>query len=518
MLGRADVTEAELADWLSPSPLWPRPSLACRGRQFRPYRRPAYVVVSASRRPPDEPQAWGVGAEAVWRIASPTIPFYAEDAPSPFLPGTAMQLAGSPPAWKHLLLIGSFCVISVAAVAQELEGYLPADMPIAEALPNTTVLSRPRPDYDPPGVRAGSFVMHAQGGESVGFDSNPRASPTQTGSAFFITQGTASIVSDWSRNSVNASVSVTDQRLLQLPHLSRTDDTVSLGGRYDVGYADRLTLSATHSDQHILPSGLDSETGRQNTVPFAVNGGTVSYLLNLSRLTVEPFATVTNYTYSASDVSGVSQSNSYLNNTTFTEGVTTRYEFSPLHHAVLVVRGTQSNYSHQLAGIAKRDSNGVTVLAGLDYVANGLWRYRALVGYQQRDYVSSSYKTQSAPVVEADVIWSPSVLTTVEATANRRIVDSTDALTPSYTDTSLQLQVQHELERNVLVNARAGFEQASYQSGGGTQTIYSGGVGATWLLNRYQKVTARYDHIKSSSRVRASYSDDQVVVGFTIGI
>jgi hypothetical protein len=38
------------------------------------------------------------------------------------------------------------------------------------------------------------------------------------------------------------------------------------------------------------------------------------------------------------------------------------------------------------------------------------------------------------------------------------------------------------------------------------------------LLNRYQKVTARYDHIKSSSRVRASYSDDQVVVGFTIGI
>ncbi|WP_158745773.1 outer membrane beta-barrel protein [Acidisphaera sp. L21] len=524
MPGEAAMTYAEIARWSSPSPLWQWPPHVRRLRQFPPHLRPNYAAPPASAAAlPEGRGPWAIGADPVWQIASPAIAFYTPvraASPAAMAPPPAMPPVGSPGIWLHMVLVGSLCAISTATGGQELEGYLPANLPIVEALPNTTVLSRPRPDYDPPGVRAGSFVMHAQGGESVGFDSDPRATPGQAGSAYFSTQGIASIASDWSRNSVAASVSVQDQRYLQLPHLSRTDDTVSLGGRYDVGTADHLVLSATHSDLHILPTGLDAVAGRQDTVPFQVNGGTASYLLNLSRLTLEPFATLNDYVFSASRISGVSQSNSYLDNATVTEGVTARYEFSPLHHAVLVVRGTQSNYSHQLSGVAKRDSSGVSVLGGLDYVADGLWRYRALVGYQERNYVSSTYKSQAAPIVEADVIWSPSRLTTVEATANRRIVDSTDPLTPSYTDTTLQLQVQHELQRNLLLSARVGYEQASYDSNGGQQTIYNGGVTATWLLNQNQnqKVSASFDHLKSSSRTRSSYTDDQVLLGFTVGI
>ncbi len=198
--------------------------------------------------------------------------------------------------------------------------------------------------------------------------------------------------------------------------------------------------------------------------------------------------------------------------------MTTRYELSPLRRAVFVVRSSESAFSHPLAGVPRRDSVSVSVLGGLDYVADGIWRYRALAGYQVRDYAASGYKSHSAPIVEADLIWSPSRLTTVEATASRRIVDSNDPMVADYTDTTAKLQVEHEVQRDVLASAHVGYEQALFQNGGGQQTILSAGTGVTWLLNRNLKLSAVYQHAQSISGTRASYSDDTVLLGVTIGI
>ena len=419
--------------------------------------------------------------------------------------------------WLQLVLVGSLCALSSETGGQELEGFLPAGLPIVASPSSVTILNRPRPDFDSPGVKAGTFVVHPTWSEGLGFDTNPLAGGGQAGSAFASTQASVSVVSDWLRNSIGASVSVDDRRYLQLHQLSRTDDTISAGGRYDVGSLDHLVLSGTHSDLHIEPTGIDA-ISTQVAVPYQVNTITASYLWNLSRLSFEPFAIVTDSTYSSIRTNGVLQSNTFLDNTTFSQGVTTRYELSPLRHAVFVVRSSESAFSHPLAGSPRRDSVSVSVLGGLDYVADGIWRYRALAGYQVRDYSASSYKSHSAPIVEADVIWSPSLLTTVEANVNRRIVDSNDPTVADYTDTTAKLQVEHEVRRDVLASAHVSYEQALFQNGGGQQTIVSAGTGVSWLLNRNLKLSANYEHAQSISGTRASYSDDTVLLGLTLGI
>ncbi len=522
---------AEFAGWYSSSPLW-RPALPRALRRFPPHLRPHFS-------PPAEPPSpgyrsaavqfdWvsGIKTDLVWVFANPTIMSHPARAPWDVPTGNpawASLPAGRSPArlrtrpWLQLILAGSLCAISNATGGQELEGFLPTGLPIVASPSSVTILDRPRPDFDPLGITAGQFTVHSSWSEGVGFDSNPLGGNGQAGSAFASTLASASVISDWLRNSVGASVSVDDRRYLQQHQLSRTEDAVSAGGRYDVGTLDHLVLSASHSDQVIEPTGIDA-ISTQQAVPFQVNTATASYLWNLSRLSFEPFALVSDSTFSSIRTNGVLQSNTFLDNTTFTEGVTARYELSPLRHAVFVVRSSESDFSHTLAGSPRRDSVSVSVLGGLDYVADGIWRYRALAGYQVRDYASSTYKSHSAPIVEADVIWSPSLLTTVEATANRRIVDSNDPTVADYTDTTLKLQVEHEVRRDVLASAHVGYEQALFQNGGGQQTIVSAGAVASWLLNRNLKLSATYEHAQSISGTRASYSDDTALLGFTLGI
>ena len=285
---------------------------------------------------------------------------------------------------------------------------------------------------------------------------------------------------------------------------------------YDVGTADYLALSVAHSDQHIEPNGIDSQF-RQRPTPFQVNSGTVSYLLNLSRLSFEPFVTVAKTSYSDVRLGNTIQVNNYLDNTAVTEGVTTRYELSPLHHAVFVVRGTESDYNHSTAGAISRNNSRVSVLGGLDYVASGVWRYRVLVGYQFQQYTSSAATSQATPIVEGNVIWTPTLLTSVELTANREIRTSTDPLTASYTDSFVKLQVEHEYKRNLLFNVHVSTEQAEYQQNGGHQTLVGVGAGSTWLLNRNQRVVTTYDHTKSLSNTRQKFDEDVFLVRFSVG-
>ena len=509
---------ADIAFWHSPSPLWQRPPRR-ELRRFPPHLRCPFGPPLAPRAP-SATVGWShVDTDLVWRFASVTVA-YANPSPEPVCaaprPGTPPP--GRRPAWLHIVLVGSLCAVSTATGGQELEGYLPTGLPVLGTPANVTVLTRPRPDYDPPGVHAGSFVVQPLVAEGFGFDSNPSGAPGQAGSAFASTQAAVSVASDWARDGIGASVTVDDRRYLQKPNLSRTDDTVSLGGRYDVGAQDHLLLSATHADLHVEPTGIDA-LSNQRAVPFQVNSGTASYLFNLSRLSFEPFALLNDTTYSATRLGGGSSvSNSYLDNTMVTEGVTARYELSPLRRLVAVVRSAESSFSHTTPGVPRRDSVDVSVLGGIDYVADGLFRYRALVGYQIREYASAAIKSQNAPIVEADVIWTPSLLTTVEATANRKIVNSTDPLIPGYTDTAARLQVEHEYLRDVLLNAHTSVELAQYERDGGRQTLYGAGVGATWLLNHTQRVSATFDHTQSSSNTRANYRDESVLVKFTAGI
>jgi hypothetical protein len=164
----------------------------------------------------------------------------------------------------------------------------------------------------------------------------------------------------------------------------------------------------------------------------------------------------------------------------------------------VVVRDTQSDFDHSPPGQPRQNFNDVSVLGGLAYDADGVIGFRLLGGYEERSFTSSVYRMIQAPILEGAVTWTPTGLTTVNATAARYIEDSAAENTVGYTETALKLSVDHELYRNVILTAHAAYFIDDYQSGlnstGGSQDFFAGGVGGQWLLNRNIRLLADYTY------------------------
>ena len=181
-----------------------------------------------------------------------------------------------------MLLVG---VLGVApAKAQPvgqflLDRYFPDGIPGYYAEPGVTVLSRTRPDYDASGVRAGSFIIHPQAGEGIGYNDNVLGDPTsKQGSWFVNSQASLSAASDWGSHSFGASVSVNDTRYPSLANQNTTVWSASVGGTYDIG-RDQAQFGYTHLSGYLVPSGIDTNISIPE--PFDLENAQLVILRNL---------------------------------------------------------------------------------------------------------------------------------------------------------------------------------------------------------------------------------------------
>ena len=402
---------------------------------------------------------------------------------------------------KTNLLGGALLLLAApAAMAQPvgqflLDRYFPEGIPGYYTEPGVTVLSRVRPDYDPPGVRAGSFIIRPEAAEAVGYNDNVLGDPAnRQASAVVDTRASLSAASDWGRDSLAASVSVNDTRYPSLANQNTTVWSGSLGGTLDVG-RDQAQVGATHLSAYQLPSGIDSR-GITAPAPFDLDNVHAGYAAQFGRFSVLPRFDYTQLRFSPANFgAGPQQSQSFNNRNIYTGVLEGRYEFFPQNNAVLEFRAVGTDYVSATAAVPTQNSTGYAVRAGIDYAADGLWRFRALIGYELRDFQSPAYAQRSAPVGEANVIWTPTGLTTVTARAARTIEDSNTTTVSGYDYTSALLTVDHEYVRNILLRFYTGYQHADYVGTSASETFYLFGLGATWLVGRDVRLGVSYNFV-----------------------
>ena len=375
--------------------------------------------------------------------------------------------------------------------SQLLDQFLAPDLPGVGVSPGVTVRSRLRQEYDPLGIRAGGFLIRPLASVRSGYDDNVLGTRNPRGSAFVQTSATLQASSNWSSDGLAAGLAVDDVRYLDTPQQSVTNWTASLGGFYEFG-RDALLASYQHQTLNQTPRDLGVPL-LDSTIQYRIDSVRIGYSLPINRLTLLPELGIANFSFDDGSVAGVPYPQRYRNRTVVTPGLVVRYELAPRRNLVGVVRNSIADYRRPLPGAVVRDYNDTAVLAGMDYDDGGLWRFRALVGYEVRTFTSSAFKTIQAPIAEASVTFIPSGLTTLNGTVARRIADSAAETTSGFTETAVSLSVDHEYLRNVLLRARGTVLYAEYNRGGGTQTLYSVGGGATWLLDRNLRLSANYD-------------------------
>lgn len=394
--------------------------------------------------------------------------------------------------WRRWVSFVAACAFACGSVRAELLAeFFPDGVPGYGTAPGVTVASRARTEYDPPGVRVDSFILHPQLEEGFGYDSNVLGSAAARGSWLIGSRPSLLVNSDWSRGGLGGYVGADNESYFGQPKQSFTNWTASLGGVVPVG-RDALTISVAHFALHQSRTDLDALPSDE-PIGYQVEDARASYLATFGRLSITPGVAFSAYRYDATTIFGVPVSQAYRNRDVLRGDVTTRYELSPDRNALLVLRALNVHYVAPQAGQPTRNSTGYEVLVGLSDDSDGMWRYRLLVGWEDRVFAAPGYKAHQAPIVEAALIWAPTGMTTVTAKATRSIEDAAQEGVAGFTYTAARLVVDHELYRNVLLRAYAGVQQANFLQGGGTSSGVSAGGGVTWLVNRHVRVSATYD-------------------------
>ena len=430
-------------------------------------------------------------------------------------------LAGAGP-----LLAGLAAVVPGPARAQLFNEVLSPEGSILAIQPG--VASRIRQQPDSGSVRLGSVVIRPEVVTAFGYDTNPRGTRAASGSAIARNGGTVQAATDWSRHALNAAATVEDVRYLDEPRQSFTNWSVAGAGSYEIG---RDVVRLSGAAQQFSEIALDLDVPQfDRALAYQVYTGRLSYRAAFNRLTVEPALEVFSYRYDNGAALGTQYVQSYRNRDVVAPSVTASYELSPGRSVVAALRGATASYTNRAPGAVERDFNDFSVLVGLDYEATNLWRYRLLVGYQRRDFSASQVKSIQAPVVEGEVIYTPTRLTRVSGALSRRIQDSADETDVGFTETALRLTVDHEYRRDIFLRGSTGLLVGEYGQTRGTQMLVTAGVGATVLVNRNVALSLTYDFasrqsdgtanlgVNRSFNFGSSYIQNQVLVqlGFTL--
>jgi len=376
------------------------------------------------------------------------------------------------------------------ARAQYIDTYLPTTVPGFDQAQGVTVLSQPRPAYEPIGLHAGDFILQPALNESFGYNSNLLGTQNALGSAFLETNPVIDVASDWARDRIGLHAALDNIDDLNAPSQSHTDGSIGLGGSYAVGLGD-TSLGYTHLAEH--ENGTDiGAIAAQTPIAYSVDDLRGQLTLSTGTLAITPNFDLSSFRFGNAELAGQSISQSYLNRVAATGGVTARSDrFGP--GLILVLQGVDVHYTRPPAGQPSLDTRGALALVGLDTDPNRVWRLRLLAGAQYQSFTAPQYRPRTEPVVEATLIWTPSRTLTLTGTLSRSVQQPQSAGTNGYTYDIARLVADYEFRRNILLQARLGFQDAEYLQGATNQTLASAGAGITWLLNRNIHLTLNYD-------------------------
>jgi hypothetical protein len=386
--------------------------------------------------------------------------------------------------------------VPAAGRAQYIPSYFSPGVPGYENDMGVTVVTRVRPLYEEPGIRFGDWVIHPDLDESTGYNSNILGLEGGPSSWVIETHPSLTINSDWARDAFGAAFSADNFQYPEASNQNETNWQAQIGGAYTIG---RGNLEMAYS--HLALNELPNQIGAPPTsapLPYTVDDVRTNYTFDLGRLKIVPNFEYQHWSFGSTVFAGAETNFDFRNRSVYEGGVTFRYELSGRTNLLLVTQGNGSQFAAQPDGQPSLSSHGGLAMTGIDYQYSGLWRYQLLFGVAVRGFAAAQFKTQATAIAQANVIWTPTGLTTVTASLLRTIEDPTQEATSGYYYNAVQLRLDHEYLRNVLLDVEGGIQNADYFTGG-TQNIYYAGGGATWLLNRWLRLSAHYQYSRGRS-------------------
>lgn len=411
-----------------------------------------------------------------------------------------------------LALVMSGCVLmagTLPAAAQDPNK--PEDLPVKE---------RKRPELDPVGLRQGNVFFYPSISVAEAYVSNVFATENNETDDFvtYVTpalnvQSMGTEGSWWAavKADVGLYASETDENFV--------DGSARVGARYDVIADGTVDGSLGYARLHEDRSSPDDAGGSEPTVYYRGDAN-AGYTHRFNRLNAGIGLVARHFDYDDTDIVGGSRDNSDRNRLETEEAVRLGYEVSP--DMEVFGRGALIQWTYEddtdRNGI-DRNANGYRVDAGVSANLTGLLTVEATVGYLTMDYDDDNLSSTEGVAAGVRAIWNVTRLTTITATLDREVQATTVNGASSRFDTLSEVQVDHELLRDLIVSAKAGYLNSDFDGTNREDDRFNFGVSADYYVTQGVKLSASATRDeRDSNATGADFTRDVVLFRLTYGM
>lgn len=347
---------------------------------------------------------------------------------------------------------------------------------------NTSVLDRQHPEIEPLGVHAGSFFVYPVVATGVSYTSNVYGEENDpTDDAFLTVEPRVSAQSDWRRHALTVRASGAFKRFVNNPLKNESGYNFAADGKLDIVGDNNLTASMDYGRTYLAQYSGAFPSNSAASVPLDRFRTVVRGTVVLNRLRFIVGADVNDMDFGDTEtLDGDLLDQDYRDATVTRFSGRAEYALTPSTAMFLQATYALSDYTNTNGGATDRGGDETRVLAGITFDITRVARAAIGIGYLTRHYSNPIYPDIGALAADVRLDYFASQLTTISLALRRETQDAIVATSPGYVVTEVQLRADHELLRNLLLYAQAGYEHDQFKNITRRDDLATVGVGGNY--------------------------------------
>lgn len=371
--------------------------------------------------------------------------------------------------------------------------------------------------FDPVGIRRGSFTIFPEAEISVAaLDNLFRSNTNARRDVALDVRPQVRVVSNWRRHAVEFRASGLSTFHNQFPSEDDRGGSFEARGRIDVSRRTSIEAFAAYELAQESRGSINaaSATGDRADINTGRAGLTVNHRFN--RLSLQLRGTVTDLDYSGTtSETGVFSTNDDRDSRTREVAIRVQWEFKPTFAVFGETAFNWRDYGAATADGITRESQGERVRVGVAFGnTSKKLRGEVSVGQGHQQFQDSRLPEIRGIIVDANLAWRLSGLTTLLLTARTDVGESTLAGSGGSLSRTVGAEVRHAFQRRMIGTAGLRQTVQDYEGVDLTERELAAILGLEYYLNREVTLFSRYQHIAfDSTQAGRDYTTDEIRVG-----
>jgi hypothetical protein len=371
--------------------------------------------------------------------------------------------------------------------------------------------------YVPTGIRLGTFVVLPEveiGGAGY---SNVFNAPDGQADAAIELRPSVRVVSDWRRHAAEMTATGGASFFNDFDSEDERSYRLESRGRLDVSRRTNVESLFSYDVTQETRGSADATVGTADRADIATTTSALALNHRLNRLSVQLRGMAEDVDAgSASAAGGGTISNDDQDLRTLSGAGRLTWEFKPTLFVFGEIEVARREFEQAAASDGvRRDANGSRFRDGLSFGnTSQILRGEFSLGFGQEDLDDPRLRDVDGILVDANLAWRPTRLTSLLFTARSDIDTTRVAGSGGARDKQVGLEVRHAARRNLIGSAGLNYNRRDYDGVSLLELTWTATAGVEYFASRNMSLFARYQHTWfDSSALSADYEADVVRVG-----